>query len=348
MQILKKSDFKTFKTLARMSQTNLHKALYKVLVSMYGENQVTTTNDYTFAIGDIPICLVAHMDTVFPQQPAEIFYDKDANVIWSPQGLGADDRAGVFCILKVLSSGLRPHVIFTTDEEKGCLGAATLAANPCPFPDCRFIVQLDRAHANDCVFYECDNKDFEHFIEEYGFETRWGTMSDISELCPHWGIAGVNLSVGYRDEHSYSEVLFVKHMLNTIEKVKNILQDYDEDATPFFKYQSLWSSYATTCYDCEEIYPHYALIPVIMTNDCDEVLMCGDCIVKNEIKWCKRCGSAVLPDLIDANGFCPYCENVEVEEDEREVRADSNANRRYSKIQPRLYTKYFSDYPVDE
>ena len=41
------------------------------------------------------------------------------NVMISPDGLGADDRAGVFMIMNIVKAGFRPHVIFTTDEE-GC------------------------------------------------------------------------------------------------------------------------------------------------------------------------------------------------------------------------------------
>jgi putative aminopeptidase FrvX len=81
-------------------------------------------------------------------------------VIWSPDALGADDRAGVFAIIKILQSGLRPHIIFTTDEETGGYGAKALTSNACPFQDVRYFIELDRQGALDCVFYNCDNKHF--------------------------------------------------------------------------------------------------------------------------------------------------------------------------------------------
>ena len=84
------------------------------------------------------------MDTVFFKPATIIYYDRQKNTMWSPMGLGADDRAGVFAIIQILQSGLRPHIIFTTDEEKGCLGAEALAKTECPFQELKYIIELDR------------------------------------------------------------------------------------------------------------------------------------------------------------------------------------------------------------
>jgi hypothetical protein len=169
---------------------------------------------------------VAHADTVFKKPPQRIFYDKQKNVMWSPEGLGADDRAGVFAIIQIIKSGLRPTVIITTDEEKGGIGASALVRNmPKPPTDLKYIIQLDRQGSMDCVFYDCLNKEFEEYVESFGFVTDFGSFSDISVLCPAWRVAGVNLSIGYYDEHSVSETLYIGHMNSTILKVKNMLRD---------------------------------------------------------------------------------------------------------------------------
>lgn len=60
--------------------------------------------------------------------------------MWSPQGLGADDRAGIFAIIQIIKSGLRPHIILTTDEEVGGVGADLLSKNGNPFADLRYII----------------------------------------------------------------------------------------------------------------------------------------------------------------------------------------------------------------
>lgn len=278
--------------------------------------RIIETDDYIVAEGDIPIALVAHLDTVFPKPPQDIFYDRVKNVIWSPDGLGADDRAGVFAIIQILRRGLRPHVILTTDEEMGAVGATTLAmSGPCPLADVRYLIQLDRRGANDCVFYDCDNKDFTDYIEQFGFAEAIGSFSDISMICPAWKIAGVNLSIGYRDEHSISEVLFVGQMFNTIEKVIKMLQEEDIPSFEYIEnpYKTQWYKWISqrntdnTCRVCNKKFPQDELIPV---KCCDHLIhnYCIDCIV-DRVNWCQCCGEAyeIPPDQTNKTNLCEDC-----------------------------------------
>lgn len=318
MQQLSTRDYTSFKTLAQLSQPNLLKMAHKMLRNIYPKDKVTRTDYALCAEGDIPICLVAHLDTVFQYLPKEIFYDKEANVMWSPYGLGADDRAGVFAIFKILSTGIRPHIIFTTDEERGGLGACQLAARPCPFEDVRYIIELDRANAIDCVFYNDENQEFKEYVESFGFVTAIGTYSDISELCPSWGISGVNLSIGYRDEHTTSEVLFIGQMMATIKKVVKMLNEKD---IPYFPYISYYSQSIYKCHNCGKELPFYMMIPVTYENN-EIHWLCGDCVVKENVEWCDYCGEGYAPNVLtDFMGkkICPCCKERYREVSESDV-----------------------------
>ena len=199
-----------------------------------GYKNITSTNMYITAEGDLPVCLLAHMDTVFTK-PAETFYfDRDQNVLWSPDGLGTDDRAGIYIIIMLLEAGYRPSLIFTDMEERGGIGASALIEKypECIFPDCRALIQLDRQGVNDCVFYDCDNDKFVELIESYGFKEEWGTFTDISIIAPVWEIAAVNLSVGYYHEHTSSELFNIAECHKTIDRVSKMLDDCKD-----------WSSY---------------------------------------------------------------------------------------------------------
>ena len=319
MRVLRNNELKTFEQLLGLSQTGLKKVMSNFLKTKYSKKNIIETKEYIVAKGDIPIALVAHMDTVFDKPPVNIFYDTRKNVMWSPEGLGADDRAGVFAIIQVLRSGLRPHIILTTDEEKGCIGAEALGKTPCPFDELNYIIELDRRGTNDCVFYDCDNNDFVDYVESFGFIETWGSFSDIGEICPEWGVAGVNLSIGYKDEHSFTETLYVSAMLSTIEKVKTMLK---EESIPFFKfipspyyykysakdgYES-WtypgyddefslaypysSSYKGTCDEscihCGKSLIEEELFPVKLINGV-KAYYCPDCLV-DHVGWCKDCG----------------------------------------------------------
>lgn len=191
---------------------------------------LTATDEYILAEGDIPICLVAHLDTVEKIPPRNIFFDNENKVMWSPELLGADDRAGVYAIIQIIESGYRPHIILTTDEEIGAVGATALVKQipKCPLENLKAIFQLDRHGSNDCVFYDCDNPDFTKYVESFGFDTAYGSFSDISVIAPEWGIAAVNLSVGYYNEHQKIEYLRFDELHQTIEKVKMMLDNVEE------------------------------------------------------------------------------------------------------------------------
>lgn len=318
MRVLKDNDFKTFEQLCALTQKGMKKTMAAFLRSKY--KQVIETQDYIVAIGEIPIALAAHMDTVFPRPASEVFYDRVKNVIWSPDGLGADDRAGIFGIIQIIRKGLRPHIILTTDEEKGAYGAIALACDDCPFEDLRFIIQLDRRGADDCVFYDCGNQKFVDYIEKYGFTEAIGSFTDISILCPEWKIAGVNLSIGYRDEHSVSEVLFVGHMLNTVDKVIKILQQPINEIPKFeyvakFNFRHNWYHFTerketsndnTHCVKCNKEFATEDMIPV-KTPDFKIRYYCPDCIVDN-VDWCVCCGEAYeIPSDGEKMSLCEDC-----------------------------------------
>ena len=330
MKTFKNSELKTFEQLAMLTQSSLKKVLASFLNKHY--SKVVHTNEYIFAEGDIPVALVAHMDTVFKHPPEDIFFDSKKNVLWSPDGLGADDRAGVFAIVQIIRSGLHPHIIFTTDEEVGGKGAMALAKLDCPFNDLKYIIQLDRRGSNDCVFYDCDNQEFVNYVEQFGFEWNFGTYSDISEICPSWEVAGVNLSIGYRDEHSVSEVLFVGQMFSTIEKVKQMLIKASELEEPFkyipsknyyhyaFGYTNLPYNYhygVMKCIHCKNYFMEEELFPAVMQNGTTQ-FYCPDCLV-DQVAWCDECGSAFQKISLEApsHGLCPKC--IELKEKKSNV-----------------------------
>ena len=217
-------NLKLIKKLCSLRQNQLEKILLKYL---YSKNYkvVHKKNAYIMAEGDLPICLIAHMDTVFHHLPNDFYYDNQRKTLWCPKGSGFDDRAGIYIILEILEAGYKPSIIFTDQEEKGGIGAQSLIVDfkNCYFKDCRALIELDRANKDDAVFYNCDNKDFEKFIQSFGFKFEYGSFSDISIIAPIWEIAAVNLSVGYEDEHSGSERLHCDWCDLTIEKVKKIL-----------------------------------------------------------------------------------------------------------------------------
>lgn len=228
-------------TLMEMSDFDLKKSLKNFLAM--NDYKVIEEENSLIAEGTSPICLVAHLDTVFSNEKdifrkrdINFFYDGEQKVLWSPDGMGADDRAGVYAIIDIVKSGFRPSIIFTLGEEIGGVGAHEIILYypvlKYILPKVKFLIELDRSGKDDCVFYYCDNKDFISWVEKYDFIFDIGSYSDISVLAPAWGIAAVNLSIGYYDEHSLCERLYLDYLLETIEKVKRMIEDCNSGKGP--------------------------------------------------------------------------------------------------------------------
>ena len=308
MKVLSDKELTHLEQFFKLKQHSLRKAMNNYLQKYY--DQVICTEKYVIAIGTIPIALVAHMDTVFKKLPEDIYYDKKKNVMWSPNGLGADDRAGVYAIVNIVKDGYRPTIILTTDEECGGLGASALANEIKTAPiELKYVIELDRQGVNDRVFYYCENGDFQKYVESFGFKTEYGTYTDICEICPTWGVAGVNLSIGYKNEHSCSEILHIGNMFETIKKVKKMLdaaeasQSYEYVSSKWLEAYgwdpsfgipySTWKSWITPQYKCDCCSkPQYEHELFVVYNEYTDsnVSICADCLVEiSNLDWCDSC-----------------------------------------------------------
>lgn len=213
--------------LCRMRQSTVKRYVTERLLDSGYKPEVR--DGFVYAEGTHPVLLVAHMDTVHKEVVKKIKYK--GPIISSPQGIGGDDRCGVYIILKLIEV-FNCSVLFCEDEEIGCVGARKFLESNFSL-DINFIIEFDRRGSNDCVFYDCDNDEFENFILSTGFwKTEWGTCSDISYLAPQLGCAAVNLSCGYHFEHTVDEYINTKELLTVIEEAKNLLSL----ETSFFEY----------------------------------------------------------------------------------------------------------------
>lgn len=224
---------------------------------------------YLYAKGDIPVLLTAHMDTVHNTPVIDFYeyYDTENNrhIISSPQGIGGDDRCGIYMILEIIKTH-KCHVLFCEDEECGGIGSEKFCKSSLinELMNMKYLIELDRMNATDAVFYDCENYEFTDFIETItGYKTAWGSFSDISNLSPACGVASVNLSCGYYNAHTDSEYVVVEEMMHTIEVVKKLLNveceqfEYIECDYGSYGY-SYGNSYNKGCHELEDDDDFYA------------------------------------------------------------------------------------------
>ena len=253
------TDFPEFVDICKMTQVELKKVLPEKLLDA-GYEDVVIGDGYVYAKGNFPVLLTAHMDTVH-KEPVKDFYEhvdgKGHHIISSPQGIGGDDRCGIYMVLELIKTH-KCSVLFCEDEEIGGVGSKKFCKTDLitELENMNYLVELDRRGSDDAVYYNCANKDFIQFVEKAtGYKESWGSFSDISTLAPMCKVAAVNLSCGYHNAHTTDEEVNVEEMLNTIEAVKKLLNteceqfEYVED-----RWTKHWRDYD---YDDYDYYGYY-------------------------------------------------------------------------------------------
>lgn len=186
------------------------------------------------------VLLVAHADTYWnsrgsgncgvghqPLNKLSIDLDQAGHTVYRNEqgrqsgcGLGADDRAGCAMLYLLVNTG---HSILVTDgEEQGTLGSKWLIkAHPGIFSEInqghQFVVQLDRHGCENFVHYGKATEAFENYVKkEMDYDPKPGRSSDIKILCDT--VCGVNLCIGYYNEHSSAEYLDQEEWAKTLHR----------------------------------------------------------------------------------------------------------------------------------
>jgi hypothetical protein len=252
---------KEFIKICQMTQPQLKNYVQNELLKTHPI--VTSDDGFVFAEGNFPVLLVAHLDTVHKEPPKKILYSNDGDTISSPQGIGGDDRCGVYMIFEVLKK-FNCSVLFCEDEEIGMVGAEKFIDTKLAekyISAFNYIIEFDRKGDRDAVFYDCDNPEFEEFITYDFFGTAYGSFSDISTVAPFLECAAVNLSCGYYKAHTTDEYVIFSEMEASIAEACEILaKTTPEDKFEYIEarhYNSKWwSDFSVGKYDSwgDELY----------------------------------------------------------------------------------------------
>ena len=180
------------------------------------------------------VVLIAHADTYWDDENpflGETELVIEGGRIHHPQGgLGADDRAG--CALVWILRNLGHSILITSGEERGSLACKWLAENR---PDVldelnnshQFMVQFDRGNGREFKCYDVGTDAFRETIQQVsGYrEPDRERSTDIKFLCKT--ICGVNLSIGYHNEHTAEEYLVIDEWQHTLEIARDWLSRPD-------------------------------------------------------------------------------------------------------------------------
>ena len=215
-------------------------------------------------------CIVAHMDQVQERHSKDfIAYEAEDIIIgFSPkhkeqQGLGADDKCGLWIGLKCLQKFDCLKLAFFVGEEVGCKGSGL--ANMTFFDDCRFVIEPDRKGSEDLItqigWTPLCSDDFLKDIgfKKFGYKETEGMMTDIEALKDHGlMLSCINVSCGYYKPHSNEEFVYKPALLNCFAFVEHIIKTCTKvyphiDNTAYYEkqnyYGDIYADYYSEIYD---------------------------------------------------------------------------------------------------
>ena len=212
-------------------------------------------NIYYFNFEYDGLILSAHLDQVrtngkavhFYLTPEEyiVAYNKD----WQRTSLGADDKNGVWLILKAIEEGLKPSFIISEGEEAGLIGINHLSYNKvldALNPEENYCIVLDRKGDGDVLnqgggttFCNTLADNIINFLRDPLMVKTTGSISDTTEICSY--CEAVNMSVAYFNPHTANEYTD----WGRLEEIKNNLFDI---LTNFVHYPSLPETYMKKSY----------------------------------------------------------------------------------------------------
>ena len=203
----------------------------KIVKDLRGNIYITRGISETYPV------IVAHMDQVQTLHSGD-FQAVEANGIifgYSQkhkrfEGLGADDKNGIWIALKCLQKYDNIKVAFFVEEEIGCNGSENADMNF--FKDARFVIQPDRRGNDDLITSICGlelcSKEFIMAVnaKKFGYSEEDGMMTDIETLKNNGlEVSAINLSCGYYRPHSDEEFTIIADLENCLHLVQSIIEN---------------------------------------------------------------------------------------------------------------------------
>lgn len=202
-------------------------------------------------------CVVAHMDQVQKNHSKDFKVMVSDDIIFgysavskSQQGLGADDKNGIWIALQCLERFDVMKCAFFVGEEIGCVGSGK--ADIKFFNDVRFVIEPDRRNGGDLITSisgDICSDEFKAALpsKEFGYTETEGLMTDVEELCEKGvGVSCINFSCGYYHPHTDEECTSWRELCNAMKFAFAIIERctdvYKHEYTYYSRY-SRWDDY---------------------------------------------------------------------------------------------------------
>lgn len=195
--------------------------------TQFGEVTQTANGPYIYKDNgpDVKILAIAHLDTV---QDVRHFYACAINGGTMVMNAQLDDRLGAYVLIDLLPKlGLKYDLLLTVGEEQ----ANTTAENFATDKSYNWIFQFDRS-GDDAVHYQYYDTQWLAALRGAGFKVAHGSYSDICAM-EHLGVCGVNVGVGYYNNHSVYAYAHMEVMAAMVDTFLTFFELYSDTPFPF-------------------------------------------------------------------------------------------------------------------
>lgn len=191
--------------------------------------------------------LVCHLDQVqaLHSDDFEVRQEEDNLMGWSNtplteeateghrEGLGADDKNGIFVALRCLEECPKLKVFMAVGEEKGCIGSNR--ADMDFFFNSLYVLEPDCKGGAEVHTVlrgmPCASEEFEQALrlEDYGMTITEGKTSDILALTLNGiGVSCANIPAGYHNPHKDDEYTSLTELENTLRMVMKTITTLEQ------------------------------------------------------------------------------------------------------------------------
>lgn len=206
-------------------------------------------------VSDTYPCVVAHLDQVQRNHSSDFFvFEADGKLFGfsgknaRQEGLGADDKNGIWVALKCLEHFDAIKVALFKEEEIGCGGSRI--ADMSFFKDCRFAIQADRRNGGDLITDICGQicsdeflADISEYATAHGYKATSGLMTDVETLSDNGlGLSCINFSCGYYNPHTDEEFTDVEELYNCLGFAMDIIENCT-GVYPFERRKTVYPTY---------------------------------------------------------------------------------------------------------
>ena len=194
------------------------------------------------AEGEFYPCVTAHMDTVQDKaKPYALAGAKSTTsdevrheIFIDGQGIGADDKLGVYISLQLMKKFDKIKAVFFVEEEVGMMGSKELVKDF--FKDVAYVIGWDSPDiirgAWNCSGTQLFSKDFyenhlRDIIKDWGFkgsDLHREPFTDVIQIREKTGITCMNFGNGGYQAHSSTEYLVIEHVDHAVGMGEDIIR----------------------------------------------------------------------------------------------------------------------------